>query len=95
MALIRVDYAALSAVAGRLQPLPQRLAAAQQEILAARASSIHVGDPGAVADTEELLRQLARLVEISSQATAGMVRALGAAAADYATAENVVVRFDG
>jgi hypothetical protein len=94
MALVRVDYAALAAVASHLQPLPQRLAAAHQEIVAARASAGHVGDPAAAANTDELLRQLAWLVDMGVQATAGLTRALTAASTDYATAENVVVRFD-
>lgn len=94
MALVRVDYAALAAVASHLQPLPQRLAAAHQEIVAARASAGHVGDPSAAANTDELLRQLAWLVDMGGQATAGLARALTAASTDYATAENVVVRYD-
>ena len=95
MALVRVDYAALAAVASHLQPLPQRLATAHQEIVAARAAAGHVGDPVAAADTDELLRQLARLVDLGAQATAGLARALSAASTDYATAEDVVVRFEG
>ena len=95
MSLVRVDYAALAAVAGHLQPLPQRLAAAREEIVAVRGLSGSVGDPAAAADTDELLRQLAVLVDLGVQATSGLARALAAASADYATAEDVVVRFDG
>ncbi len=95
MALVRVDYAALAAVAGHLQVLPQRLATANQEILAARGSAGYVGDPAAAADAGELLRQLAWLVDMAGQATQGLARALSAATSDYAAVEDVVVRFEG
>lgn len=95
MSLVRVDYAALAAVAGHLQQMPQRLATAHQEIVAARGLSPSIGDPAAAADSDELLRQLAVLVDLGGQATAGLARALSVATSDYATAEDVVVRFEG
>lgn len=95
MSVVRVSYATLAAIAAHLQPLPQRLAEARQEVLRVKASSYHVGDPAAAADTDELMRQLAWLVDANAQLATTMVKGLAAGSNDYATAEGIAMRFGG
>jgi hypothetical protein len=94
MAIVRVDFAALAAVAGQMQLVPHRLATVAQEIRNVRTTAAHIGDPAAASDSDELLRQLSRIVDLAEQATVGMTRALQAASGDYARVEEAVVRFD-
>lgn len=94
MAIVRVDFASLAAVASQMQPMPHRLTAVAQELRDLRTLTTHIGDAAAGSDSAELLRQLSRLVEMAAQATTGMTSALQAASRDYARVEEAVVRFE-
>jgi hypothetical protein len=95
MATIRVDHAALAMVAEQLRVLPERLGATRQDVADARGAMASVGDAGAAAVSDELLRQLGWFVDMAALTTAGLTRAVLAAAGDYATADQAAVRFEG
>lgn len=93
MSMIRIDYAAMRAVADFLVPLPSRLLQARQEMTNVRTlSAPAVGHHEAAAVHDELLRQLVQFFDLAEVSTTGMAKSLYAATGDYATADQIVMR---